>query len=99
LNQPLGTKSLISHYRIVSKIGAGGMGEVWLSAATLGQLGQTDRAKKSLAELLAIRPDFLTAACDDLNKWFEADLVEHLMEGLRKAGLEGEGETGEAETR
>jgi TolB-like protein len=59
-----------------------------MSAATLGQLGQTDRAKKSLNELLTNRPDFLTSARDDLNKWFEADLVEHLMDGLRKAGLE-----------
>jgi hypothetical protein len=31
MNQELSTNSTLSHYRIVSKIGAGGMGEMYLA--------------------------------------------------------------------
>ena len=57
-------------------------------AAAYGQLGEMKAAQKALRELLSIRPDFATAAHQELEKWFELDLVEHFLEGLRKAGLE-----------
>jgi adenylate cyclase len=38
--------------------------------------------------LLAVRPNFAATARQELEKWFEPALVEHFMEGLRKAGLE-----------
>ena len=34
------------------------------------------------------------AGRDELRKWWDAELIEHLIEGLRKAGLEIAGEQG-----
>jgi serine/threonine-protein kinase len=62
-----------------------------MTAASHGQLGNREAAQGALKELLVIRPDFNEAVSDDLSKWFQPALVEHLMDGLRKAGL---GETG-----
>jgi hypothetical protein len=39
-------------------------------------------------ELLAVRPGFAAAARVELGKWWEPELVEQLVDGLRKAGLE-----------
>jgi TolB-like protein/Tfp pilus assembly protein PilF len=58
-------------------------------AAAHGQLGERDAAGEALRALLAARPAFATGPRDELSKWWNADFVEHLMEGLRKAGLEG----------
>ena len=57
-------------------------------AAALGQLGQREAAAKELRELLALRPDFARAARREYAKWYDSELVEHMIEGLRKAGLE-----------
>jgi TolB-like protein/Tfp pilus assembly protein PilF len=57
-------------------------------AAAFGQLGEHEPAQKALRELLAIRPDFATAPREEFGKWFEPELVEHFVDGLRKAGLE-----------
>jgi TolB-like protein/tetratricopeptide (TPR) repeat protein len=57
-------------------------------AATYGQLGERDAAAGSVRELLRLKPDFVITARDELRKWFDRDLVEHQIEGLRKAGLE-----------
>ena len=52
-----------------------------------GQLGQLEAARNAVQELLSIRPDFLVVWREELCKWWESDLVEHLVDGLRKAGL------------
>jgi len=57
-------------------------------AAALGQLGQREAAEKELRELLALRPDFATAARREYAKWYDPERVEQMIEGLRKAGLE-----------
>ncbi|MEO8216316.1 MAG: tetratricopeptide repeat protein, partial [Acidobacteriota bacterium] len=57
-------------------------------AAAYGQLGEREAARKALEELLAIRPEFGSAARAEFSKWHEPALVEHFMDGLRKAGLD-----------
>jgi len=57
-------------------------------AAINGQLGELEAARKAERALLAVRPDFATAARDECAKWWEPELVEKLLDGLRKAGLE-----------
>jgi TolB-like protein/Tfp pilus assembly protein PilF len=56
-------------------------------AATYGQLGERESAARALRELLTLRPTFATEARAELQKWWDPDLVERLMDGLRKAGL------------
>lgn len=58
-----------------------------MSAAAHGQLGNREAAARALSDLLVIRPDFNEAVSEDLSKWFQPALVEHLLDGLRKAGL------------
>ena len=59
-----------------------------LRAAALGQLGRQDDARKALEELLALRPDFAATARQEYAKWYAPELIEQLIDGLRKAGLE-----------
>jgi TolB-like protein len=59
-----------------------------LVAAANGQLGNLDAAGKALRDLITLRPDYSAVARDDLSKWFAPELVEQLIDGLRKAGLE-----------
>jgi TolB-like protein len=63
-------------------------------AAAYGQLGEQEAARNAIQELLKIRPDFAAAGRDELRKWWDSALTEHLIEGLRKAGLEIAGEQG-----
>jgi tetratricopeptide (TPR) repeat protein len=56
-------------------------------AAAYAQLGELEAARKAVRELLAINPDFAAVAREELGKWWDAELVEHLIDGLRKAGL------------
>ncbi len=63
-------------------------------AAALGQLGRRDAAQKELRELLALRPDFATEARREYAKWYDPELVERMLDGLRKAGLEIADEAG-----
>jgi len=70
-------------------------------AATYGQLGEVEMARSAAQELLAARPEFSTKAREECRKWWEPDLVEQILEGLRKAGLElgAEGQAAAAATQ
>ena len=58
-------------------------------AAAYGQLGELEAARTALLQLLAMKPDFAATAREELEKWFgPGELVEHFLDGLRKAGLE-----------
>jgi adenylate cyclase len=56
-------------------------------AAVYGQLGEQERARAALRELHALVPNFGAMAREEFGKWLDAELTEHLLEGLRKAGL------------
>jgi TolB-like protein/cytochrome c-type biogenesis protein CcmH/NrfG len=57
-------------------------------AAIYGQLGELDLARTALRELFVIRPDFPVVVRQELEKWWQPELVAQLIDGLRKAGLE-----------
>jgi adenylate cyclase len=57
-------------------------------ATACAQLDNLTAARHALATLLTQRPAFKTEARKELAIWWEPDLVEHLLDGLRKAGLE-----------
>ncbi len=63
-----------------------------MRAISYGQLRQMEPAREALAELLAIRPEFRPESRDEarlfLEKWFLPEMVEHILEGLAKAGLQ-----------
>jgi hypothetical protein len=46
--------------------------------------------------LLALKPVFAASASAELAKSWDPELVAHLMDGLRKAGLEAEDDEGPA---
>src|SRR5262249_13508373 len=52
------------------------------------QLRHQDAARAAAQELLKIRPDFAAVGRAELKKWWNDELVEHLIDGLRKAGLD-----------
>jgi TolB-like protein len=64
---------------------------LWLNHVLLaiiyGQLGESEEAQKAVRNLLAIRPDFASAARAELAKRSQPDLTEHMLDGLRKAGV------------
>ena len=59
-----------------------------LKAAAFGQLGKREEARTAVQDLLALRPDFATAARQEYAKWYDSGLIDQIVEGLRKAGLE-----------
>jgi serine/threonine protein kinase len=65
-------------------------------AVIYGQLGERDAARIALRQLLSLKPEFAAAARQELAKTWDAELVEHLMDGLREAGLEAAGDDGPA---
>lgn len=70
------------------KVNMPGFWRTNLALATIyGQLDHLERAGEALAALLNQRPELPIAAREELAIWWEPDLVSHLLEGLRKAGL------------
>ncbi len=65
-------------------------------AASHGQLGDADAAGCAVQDLLALKPDYAAVAHAELGKWFDADITERLIDGLRMAGLEVPAEPGSA---
>ena len=59
-----------------------------LIAASYGQLGNREAGSKALLKLHADKAGFIALANEWLEKWFDAEMIEHLFEGLRKAGLD-----------
>jgi TolB-like protein/Tfp pilus assembly protein PilF len=59
-----------------------------LLAAIYGQLGDQQRAQIAVQALLRISPNFAASAREEISKWHDPELTEHLVDGLRKAGLE-----------
>ena len=59
-----------------------------LFAAVYGQLGDDEPARREVHQALSLRADFAEIARDQFGRWYLPELVEHLIEGLRKAGLE-----------
>jgi tetratricopeptide (TPR) repeat protein len=62
--------------------------EPMLIAAACGQLGEFEAAAKAVADLLKLRPNIASRVRSDMQRWWRPDVVQHLIEGLRKAGLE-----------
>jgi len=57
-------------------------------AICYAQLGQMEEARKALRDMLALKPNYAQVARELHGRWIEPDLVEQLMDGLRKAGLD-----------
>jgi TolB-like protein len=57
-------------------------------AAAYGQLGESEAARRSLNEVLRLAPAYARSARERLAKWFGPELVDHILDGLRKAGLQ-----------
>jgi TolB-like protein/Flp pilus assembly protein TadD len=51
------------------------------------QLDRSAEARNALRDLLALVPDYAQVAHEMHSRWLEPELVEHMMDGLRKAGL------------
>jgi hypothetical protein len=59
-----------------------------LRAAIYGQLGERELAQKAVQEVLALEPDFVMTAPVFYPKMLNPELMKHMTEGWRKAGLE-----------
>ena len=59
-----------------------------VTVAVCGQLGESDAAGKALRDLLKLRPGFAATVRTDMEKWWNPEFMERMIEGWRKAGLE-----------
>ena len=60
-----------------------------LAAAAYGQIGDSRAARVALDQVLVQKPEFAQSAADLMGRWLDPQSVEHFMDGLRKAGLDG----------
>jgi TolB-like protein len=66
-------------------------GQYWvhiLMAAAHGQLGNHAQAAEAVRELQALKPDFESDPRREMRWFAEREHIDHLLEGLRKAGME-----------
>ena len=72
-------------------------GHLWASAelaAIHAQLGRTEAARKHLKTFLELAPDVARNVRAEISKWHVSEeLVEHFVDGWRKAGLEVDGDS------
>jgi adenylate cyclase len=61
-------------------------GHIWL-AANLAQLGRLDEARAEAAEVLRIDPKYTIDGTQRRLALYRPEDTEHLLDGLRKAGL------------
>jgi len=57
-------------------------------AACCGQLDRQPMGVEAVRSLLALKPDFAATMRESFGRWWEPEVVEHLADGLAKAGLE-----------
>ncbi|MGC2719933.1 MAG: protein kinase [Candidatus Acidiferrales bacterium] len=57
-------------------------------AMSYGQLGELEPARAAVQGMVRSSPNFATAPRAELEKWHDAEMVDHILDGLRKAGLE-----------
>ena len=57
-------------------------------AVNAGQLGKREMASEALMRLLMQSPDIALRPRETLEIWWQPEMVEKLIDGLRKAGLE-----------
>ena len=69
-------------------------------AATCGQLGRFDEARAHVDTLLTVGPELAANVRAECRKWLASEeLIEHIVDGLRKAGLEVDGDPSPARSR
>jgi TolB-like protein/Tfp pilus assembly protein PilF len=65
---------------------------LWIAQLTLVLiyclLGDMDRARSAVRDLLALRPDLAVAPRKELEKWWQPEMIEQMLADLCKAGLE-----------
>jgi TolB-like protein/Tfp pilus assembly protein PilF len=71
------------------KVNMPGLWTAQLALAVIqSQVDELKPARAAVRDLLAIRPDFAAIARDELEKWWQPEMIEQLVADLRKAGLE-----------
>jgi len=79
------------HAVVDGMVGANLFGWYWTStllAAAYGQLGEAAEARKALDDALAQKKDLAETIGGIVAKWYEPELCEQVLDGLRKAGLQ-----------